>query len=131
MNRLCIGTLIALLLAGCTSLGDGKKHQSLTDTLQLYEKAIRWGDFTAASRFQHEGSETAKAVTIPGKVRVSSYRQVSSRLHETGEKASVTVHIDYYHHDNPKLRSLTDEQTWEYDQDKKAWFITTPLPAFR
>lgn len=131
MKRIFLLLLASSLLAGCASIGENKKQQGLEEATLFYEKAIRWGDFTAASRFQHTETGSSQPVRNLDKIKVTSYRQVNSRTLEDDSKVIISVQIDYYHSDSMKLITLSDEQVWKYEADKSAWYITTPLPDFR
>jgi hypothetical protein len=34
------------------------------------------------------------------------------------------------HLDRQVERSITDQQTWEWDEEAKRWWRTNPIPAF-
>lgn len=131
MKSFFAGIFIALLLTGCASLSEQKKELALEDATMIYERSIRWGDFATATRFhRREGAATQPAV-MPRNVRVTSYQQINSRVLADGNEVRITVRISYYNSDTFKVVTLTDEQAWKYDPDETAWYITTPLPAFR
>ncbi len=131
MKSFFAGIFIALLLTGCASLSEKKKERTLEQATIIYERSIRWGDFATAASFQRrEGAATQPAV-LPGNVSVTSYQQVNSRILADGNEVKITVRIDYYNSDTLKVVTLTDEQAWKYYPDETAWYITTPLPAFR
>ncbi|MBT8117660.1 MAG: hypothetical protein KJO66_07500 [Gammaproteobacteria bacterium] len=131
MKSFFAGIFIALLLTGCASLNEKKKEHTLEETTMFYERAIRWGDFATAARFQRMEGAAMQPVVLPGNISVTSYEQVNSRVLADGNEVRITVRIDYYNSDTFKVVTLTEEQTWKYDPDETAWFITTPLPAFR
>jgi outer membrane lipoprotein-sorting protein len=123
--------LIALLVTGCAALTEKKKERTLEQAMMYYERAIRWVDFEAAARLQRGKGTAAGSAVPPGSIRVTAYRPVNSRVLADGNEVRITVQIDYYNSDTLKVVTLTDEQTWEYDPGETAWYITTPLPAFR
>jgi hypothetical protein len=131
MKSFFAGLFIALLLTGCASLNEKKKERALEQATMFYERAIRWGDFATATRFQRMDDAARQPAPLPGNVSVTSYQQVNSRILADGNEVNITVRIDYYNSDTLKVVTLTDEQAWRYDPDETAWYITTPLPAFR
>ena len=131
MRQIFILLLTGTLLAGCAAYSDNKKQTTLGETTLLYEKAIRWGDFAAARRFQHKNAGSPQATVNPGKFKVTLYRQLGSQPLADDNEVMITVKIDYYHSDTLKIYTLMDEQVWKYDREGNAWHIITPLPAFR
>jgi hypothetical protein len=131
MKQFLTGVLVTLLLAGCATISENKRQKSFDETTLLYEKAIRWGDFTIARQFQRlEGGTQGRPLPQAG-IRVTSYRQLGKRALPDDNMIAVTVQIDYYHNDTLKVITLTDNQIWTYTPDENSWRITTPLPAFR
>jgi hypothetical protein len=131
MKSFFAGLFIALLLTGCASLNERKKERTLEQATMIYERSIRWGDFETATRFQRLDDAATRPTALPGNVSVTSYQQVNSRTLADGNEVKITVRIDYYNNDTLKVVTLTDEQAWKYYPDETAWYITTPLPAFR
>ena len=131
MKSFFAGLFIALLLTGCASLNEKKKERTLEQATMIYERSIRWGDFATAARFQRMDDPATQPAALPRNVSVTSYQQVNSRTLADGNEVKITVRIDYYNSDTLKVVTLTDEQAWIYDPDEAAWYITTPLPAFR
>lgn len=131
MKSLFTVCLLVTLLTGCATLDEKKKEQQFDDIIRTYEHAIRWGDFATATAFQRL-EQTATPQAIPSdSIRVTSYRQLNTQMQADGEEVRVTVKIDYYNTDTLKVVTLTDNQVWKFDPDETAWYITTPLPAFR
>jgi len=131
MKSLFTVCLLVTLLTGCATLDEKKKEQHFDDTIRVYEHAIRWADFATAASFQRlEQAATPQAIP-PDSIRVTSYRQLNAQVLADGEEVRVSVKIDYYNSDTLKVVTLTDNQVWKFDPDESAWYITTPLPAFR
>lgn len=131
MKQIFVLLLGSALLAGCAAYSDNKKESALEKSTLFYEKAIRWGDFVAASQFQHADAGSPQAAVDLEKIKVTSYRQISSQPLADDNEVEITVSIDYYNNDAMKVHTLRDVQVWKYDPDASDWRITTPLPAFR
>ena len=131
MKRLFPMLLAGLLLGGCATLNEQKKAKTFDETMFIYEKAVRWSDFYAARQFQRLPIGTANPQIDPAQLKVTAYRQVNARRLAGDEEVAITVQIDYYRNDTMRVHTLTDEQVWRYDDEAGAWYITTPLPAFR
>jgi hypothetical protein len=123
--------LAGLLLAGCATIEESKRQQKFDETILLYEKSIRWGDFASASLFLGGGDTTPGPATRFDGIKVTSYRQVNNRSLADGNEVVLTVQIDYYHNDTLKVMSITDVQNWKYDAGDSSWRLHSPLPAFR
>ena len=131
MRSLLLPCLLAAFLSGCATLEEKRKEVVFRDTLKLYEQAIRWGNFTTATRFHRLAPGVTQTAFPPEQIRVTSYRQLHSEIQAEGNEVRISVKIDYYNDDTLKVISLTDQQVWNFYPEESAWFITTPLPAFR
>ena len=131
MKKFLTLILTGLFLAGCATLEESKRQQHFDETILLYEKSIRWGDFASASMFQGNGETTPEPATRFDGIRVTSYRQTSNRSLDDGNEVVLTVQIDYYHNDTLKVMSITDVQNWKYDAGDASWRLHSPLPALR
>jgi hypothetical protein len=133
MNRTLVLLLTAILLQACAAVGDSKKSISLDKALYYYESAIRWADFPAADSLRRYQGEPVP-VTAPDKlkrIKVTGYDVVSTNPSGDETTVYITVKISYYDEDSLKLKSLTDNQIWQYDDQQKIWYISTPLPVFK
>lgn len=131
MKKLFLLLLAGALLAGCAVIDNSKKEQTLERATMFYEKSIRWSDFTAARKLQHEQTGSQQAGVNLEKIKVTSYRQLKTQPLADENEVMITVTIDYYHDDAMKIHTLNDAQIWRYDPVANEWRITTPLPAFR
>ena len=131
MKSLFTVCLLVTLLTGCATLDEKKKERRFEDTIMLYERAIRWADFATAAAFQRLEQTTMQQAIPSDSIRVTSYRQLNSQMLADGHEIRLTVQIDYYNNDTFKVVTLTDNQVWKFDPGETAWYITTPLPAFR
>jgi DNA polymerase IIIc chi subunit len=133
MRAFILFVVSSLLLTACAAVDDSKKSITLDKALWQYETAIRWVDFgTANSMRRTEG--TAVYSPDPGmlkNIKVTSYEVMNTTTSADHSEVNMTVEIVYYHDERMKLETLTDHQTWKYDPEIKAWYITTPLPAFK
>jgi len=133
MRAFILFVVSSLLLTACAAVDDSKKSITLDKALWQYETAIRWVDFgTANSMRRTEGT----AVYSPDpdmlkNIKVTSYEVMNTTTSADHSEVNMTVEIVYYHDERMKLETLTDHQTWKYDPEIRAWYITTPLPAFK
>lgn len=109
---------------GCQSMSERSRDDSLTSTLKLYGKVLRW-------QGPHEqGAMLVNPEQMPKYrgITVTSY-QVASNPHKTGENsARQTAVIEYVHHDNQVIKRVIDQQIWEYDTENKIWLRANRPP---
>jgi|LGVF01.1.fsa_nt_gb hypothetical protein len=122
-----------LLLSACAAVDDSKKSITLDKALWQYETAIRWVDFTSANslRRPEDSTDYSPDPVLLKHIKVTSYNVQNTTTSADHAEVNITVEIIYYHDERMTLTTITDSQTWKYDPEIKAWYITTPLPAFR
>lgn len=118
-----------VLLVGCVSTFDFRREEVFEDTAKRYGRLIRWSDFESAKAYLAPG-ESGAMITLPKNVRVTEY-EVKQMVYEAGTlKAVQIVIISYYQANDPRLRTLQDQQLWEFDSAKGAWLLKSGLPGF-
>jgi hypothetical protein len=123
---------LALSLAGCAAVDDSKKSITYDKAMRHYERAIRWSDFKTANSFRRPAAGTVQPREDTLKnIKVTGYEQTGIVLSDEDIEVQLTVEIVYYRLDGMKLLTVTDVQDWKYDAELKAWYITSPLPAFK
>lgn len=123
--------LICLLLAGCQSLSQRKQNQLLTQTLRSYSSTIRWGDLRKAYGFLMP--ELAAKTEIPtglDNIRVTGYEVINAPVTLSDGNVIQVVLIQYVQKDTQMEKAITDQQLWEYDEEKQRWFLISKIPAF-
>lgn len=125
--------LSSLLLSSCAAVDDSKKSITLDKALWQYETAIRWVDFSSANSLRRPEGDAGLSPdpALLKHIKVTSYTVLNSTNSEDQAVVNITVEIVYYNDERMTLSTLTDHQIWKYDPEIKAWYITTPLPAFR
>ena len=64
-------------------------------------------------------------------VRVTDY-EVKNQLGAADKRtAELTVVISYYHTDYGTVKTITDHQTWRYNENANGWFLDGNLPDFK
>ena len=133
MRTLTLLLLSSLLLSACAAVDDSKKSITLDKALWQYETAIRWVDFSSANSLRRpEGNASySPDPALLKHIKVTSYEVLNTTTSADHAEVRMEVEIVYYHDERMKLSTLTDNQIWKYDPEIKAWYITTPLPAFK
>lgn len=133
MRTLFLATLTVLALSACTTIDSKKKSSTFETAMFQYSKAIRWNEFGLADSMRRlpDGQQPVQSAELLEHIRITSYETLGTNSIDDGSEIRVAVRIKYYHDDSMSLDTLIDNQVWKYDADKKTWYITTPLPAFR
>lgn len=125
--------LTALILAGCASMDDKHRFNSLTATVENYRSAIRWGLYDVADSLRGAESSEERAAGIEDfkKIKVTGYKTIFMKLSDDKKEAKQTVEITFYHMDHMIEKKIIDQQVWKYDTEKKSWYLQTGLPEFK
>ncbi len=131
MRNLGVGCLAALvLLAGCASSFEFRRQELLSERVKQYGKLIRWSQFEGAQLYLTEDAP-GRRTPLPKEVRVVDYEVKQLILTEAGRQAGQVVEITYFSGTNPKVRTVTDLQKWEFDLERNEWFLKSGLPQFK
>lgn len=122
----------AVYLAGCRTIEESKESQNRDMRLELYAKTVRWGALENLYGFLTP-EESAKAA-LPDNlndIRVTGYQVRVPPMMLEKHKLSQTVVIEYLFHDTQVLKTMSDNQIWEYDPELESWFRANPVPEFK
>ncbi|MGV6827002.1 MAG: hypothetical protein ACWA5Q_08490 [bacterium] len=126
-------TTITLLLAltGCKAYEEKKETQLLENRVKTFGQALRWGHMQDAYGYIKlpEGEKIELPKDIDN-IRVTHYEDFIPVYQISETKAFATHKIDYVLMDRQVVKSITDEQIWEFFEDEKNWFRTNPMPKF-
>ena len=133
MRAFTLFLISSLLLSACAAVDDSKKSITLDKALWQYETAIRWVEFSSANSLRRPEDNTGYSPdpALLKHIKVTSYNVQNTTTSADHAEVNITVEIIYYHDERMTLTTITDNQTWKYDPEIKAWYITTPLPAFK
>jgi hypothetical protein len=121
--------LCGLLLAGCASVFDFRREEVFEDSAKRYGRLIRWSDFESAKAYLAPAEPGAKT-TLPKNVRVTDY-EVKQMTYAEGKRRVVqVVDISYFLANDPRIKTLQDQQLWEFDSDREAWLLKSGFPNF-
>ena len=121
-----------LVVSGCGTMQERNQEIKLEKALRSYERAIRWGDYSAADSFRAPSLREQEPTdsTRYKDFRVSSYKVLRGVPNADATELTQSVQIQYYHDHSPRIRTVVDEQNWRYDSDTKTWYLHGPLPDF-
>jgi hypothetical protein len=121
--------LCGVLLVGCASVFDFRREEDFEDSAKRYGRLIRWSDFENAKAYLAP-VQSSSDTPLPKKVRVTDY-EVKQMAYAEGKRQVVqVVDISYYLEKDPRVKTLQDQQVWEFDSDKGVWLLKTGFPNF-
>ncbi|MGY4517504.1 hypothetical protein [Lysobacter sp. HA18] len=123
--------LLLLLVVGLASAGPAQR--ALPPAQDAWAAAIRWGDFEGAVNLI---DPTLRATQAPSSIEAARYRQVQiSSYHDAGAsvdfqagRAVRDVQIGVINRNTLAERTVRYRETWRWDPQAKAWWITSGLP---
>jgi hypothetical protein len=131
MGRTSAALLMAvLLLSGCASSFDFQRQDTFEERVRQYGNLIRWSEFEGAQYFLALDTSGMRPKT-PNDVHVTDYQVKLMVVSDDARKAGQTVDITYFRSGNPRIKTLTDQQLWEFDPVRKDWFLKSGFPAFK
>ena len=123
--------LLAVLFSLLFSCAASSDFESLDASLRSYERAIRWGEFTAAKSFHKNEPELKDLERRRLKFyRVTNYAVIRNEVVDKFNSHAY-VEIKYYKSDRPVIKSVTVKQHWKRDKGSKLWYLESPFPKFR
>jgi Sec-independent protein translocase protein TatA len=135
MNRkiIVIVLLIGLVIA-CDSvkkLRDPMK--AFDDANRAYRQAISWSEFVVAATFLKKEDEEKKEEQIEhlNQFKVTAYELRNITVIEEDVRIRQVVKISYFKRDNLVVKSIADDQLWEYDPEQHTWHILSGFPKFK
>jgi len=128
-----LSALLCLMMAAaavsCTTLGitkDEKGKEVLTSSIEAYNHAFRWEDYTAAAVFVPSGKKEQfwKEVDyFKKKIKIIDIRIRDIDHVEDSTTATVVLHAQYYRPESPTLETVTFSQKWFFSEKEKGWQI--------
>ena len=131
MAKYCFLSFFVLLLVGCATFQGLARLKSLEDTLDAYEQAMRWGEYQLVGSFMEGTEQHILNLEELEKIKVTSYRLMESHTSEDKLQAHQTVEIKYFNKDYLIVKTVVDEQRWEYDLEQETWRLRSSLPDFK
>lgn len=131
MARICTIIMLALLVGCSGKQGDTRK---LDAALYSYAGTIRWGDLAGAMAFvdpdlREKLQPSALQLRRMEQLQVTGYYVQAKTPVSAGELLQV-VEIRVANKHSLVERAVIDRQVWRWDEEEKAWWLTSALPEF-
>ncbi len=119
-----------LFLAACASTFDFRKEELFETSSKRYGRMIRWSDFeNARGYFAADVSEARR--TAPQDIQVTEYEPNQIAVADDRRHVLQVVRISYFKLDDLRIRTIQDQQLWEFDSEQGAWFLKSGFPEFK
>jgi hypothetical protein len=101
-------------------------------TIDSYETAMRVSDFNVACQYiapdvlSHED-----CMQRYENVKIASYNVRSAKVADDNQKVDLKVEVSYFLLDRYVVKKAVLEQSWQYEEASKRWFLKTAPPDFK
>ena len=125
--------LLIGMLGACSTLKIKDPMQVFYEANRAYSHAIRWSEYVVAATFLKDETDAEKTSQIEhlSNFQVTDYEPRTFSVVEEDIRVRQVVKISYFRKDNLVVRSIADDQLWEYDPEKNTWLIVTGLPQLK
>ena len=133
-RRIIVIVLLICLVIACNTIEKFRDPmKAFDDTNRAYRQAISWSEFVVAATFLKEEDEEKKEEQIEhlNKYKVTAYELRTFTVVEEDVRVRQVVKISYFKKDDMVVKSMADDQLWEYDPELHTWHLLTGLPKFK
>jgi len=134
MNRtLIIFALLIGLICGCSSLKINDPLNAFDKASRAYRQAVSWSEFDVAATFLKKGDaeKVEEQIEPLRQFKVTAYELRTLTVVEEDVRVRQVVKISYFKKDDMVVKTLADDQLWEYDPKLSTWLLLTGLPKFK
>jgi hypothetical protein len=134
MNRTIIVAVLLLgLIIGCSTLKIKDPMKAFDEANRAYRQAISWSEYDVAATFvkKEDQAKVEKQIEHLNRFKVTAYELRALTVVEADVRVRQVVKISYFKNDDLVVKSMADDQLWEYDPELGAWQILTGLPQFK
>lgn len=119
-----------LSLGGCSVVQDKQREIHLENTLKIYQKALRWGDFETVLALYHPQPaplDTALLARLKN-IKITRYTETQHYSPSTTEYYQ-KIELHYYQPPGITEKHHSYHQLWRYDETTQRWYIDGDPPA--
>ena len=134
MNRtLVVAVLLIGLTIGCSSLKIRGPMHAFDEANRGYRQAVSWSEYVVAATFLKNEDERKVEAQIehPNKYKVTAYELRILTVVDADVRIRQVVKISYFKKDDLVVKSMADDQLWEYDPELHTWRLLTGLPKLK
>jgi hypothetical protein len=135
MNRTTIVSVFLIgLLISCNPIKELRNPmKAFDDANRAYRQAISWAEFVVAATYLKNEDEETKEAQIEhlNQFKVTAYEPRAITVIEEDVRIRQVVKISYFKKDNLVVKSIADDQIWEYDPEQHSWYLLSGFPKFK
>jgi hypothetical protein len=134
MNRTTIvAALLVGLVFGCSSLKINDPMNAFDKANRDYRHAVSWSEYDVAATFLKKGDaeKVEEQIELLNQFKVTAYELRTLTVVEEDVRVRQVVKISYFKKDDMVVKTLADDQLWEYDPELSTWQLLTGLPKFK
>ena len=134
MYRKAIVTVLVLgLLSGCSAVKIKDPMKAFDKANRAYRNAISFSEYVVAATFLKNDDEENREKQIEhlNKFRVTAYEPRMLDVVEEDVRIRQVVKISYFKKDSLVVKSIADDQMWEYDPENHTWVLLTGFPQLK
>lgn len=129
MRRLVLFGLVVLISA-CAEMST--RNTQLDLTLIQYEKTLRWSGIEQTNAYRKQPINfTSQQLAMFKKIKVTGYDTIQSTYSYSDLKQlriNQLVEVRFINQDTQVERKYSEQQTWEWDEEAKRWWLVSPFP---
>jgi len=134
MNRtLIVAVLLMGLVMGCSTLKINDPMKAFDEANRAYRQAVSWSEYVVAATFlkKEAGVKVAEQIEHLNQFKVTAYELRTLTVVEADVRVRQVVKISYFKNDDLVVKSMADDQLWEFDPQLGAWQLLTGLPNLK
>ena len=124
-----------LLLFGCAKFQDFTKLDSFETTSRAYSHAIRWSEFEDAAVFlktsEDDSDSRSRGYEYKKMIRVTDYIIRKTAVSDDQTKVFQIVDVTYYRNDSMIVKTIRENELWEWNVESQKWELSSGLPKFK
>jgi len=134
MNRkIVVAALLFGFVIGCSSIKIKDPMRAFDKANRAYRQAVSWSEFVVAATFMKDEDEkkVEKQIEHLNQYKVTAYELRTFTVVEDDVRVRQVVKISYFKTDDMVVKSMADDQLWEYDPEEHTWHLLTGLPELK
>ena len=98
-----------------------------------YRQSISWSEYVVAATFLKDDNEENVQSQIEhlNQFRVTAYELRTMTVIEDDVRIRQVVKISYFKRDDMVVKSIADDQLWEYEPEKHSWLLLSGFPKLK
>ena len=132
-RSIVVAVLLMGLVYGCSSLKIIDPLRAFDQTNRAYRQAISWSEYEVAATFlkKEDEEKVEKQIEHLSQFKVTAYELRTMTVVEADVRLRQVVKISYFKKDDMVVKTMADDQLWEYDPESSAWQLVSGLPKFK